>query len=303
MLKFVDGDDAAETSKVDKDGSLRFALCMGIMDTLFHEGFAPDLLRLAVSDSDVSTPPLQQKQQRECRLVVLKYLDQYCFYDKVGPNSNVPTVLVDEFQMAVEALDLALAKVTNETRQSREAQGSSFLWTDVALLLSALAALLSQTSAVPLLALTSVQDAVAPAVKALGLAHQCFPRAKGGRSGKEQRQVEGLPNVKRDCITIISNLSHGHKEIQDRVRELDGLPLILGQCNIDDLNPYLREHAMYCIRNLLDNNKANQAIVDSIKPVGIEQSGELTDLGFSAQLKDGKVGVSRLPKIESINED
>lgn len=43
--------------------------------------------------------------------------------------------------------------------------------------------------------------------------------------------------VKRDIVKIIGNMAYENKIVQDEVRELGGIPLILNQCNIDDNNP------------------------------------------------------------------
>jgi len=38
---------------------------------------------------------------------------------------------------------------------------------------------------------------------------------------------------------------------------------VLNLCAIDDRNPYLREYALFALRNLLHNNPENQAVVDT----------------------------------------
>jgi ataxin-10 len=43
--------------------------------------------------------------------------------------------------------------------------------------------------------------------------------------------------TKRDIIEIITLLLTLDKDIQNTIRELGGIPLILSQCNIDDDNP------------------------------------------------------------------
>lgn len=67
--------------------------------------------------------------------------------------------------------------------------------------------------------------------------------------------------------------------MQDRVRECEGLPVIMNQCVIDERNPCtpfkslfdisltpiltdLREHAILALHNLLEDNPENQAVVD-----------------------------------------
>jgi hypothetical protein len=44
--------------------------------------------------------------------------------------------------------------------------------------------------------------------------------------------------MKRDIVILLTLLLHHNKEeIQKTIRDNDGIPLILAQCNIDDDNP------------------------------------------------------------------
>jgi len=43
--------------------------------------------------------------------------------------------------------------------------------------------------------------------------------------------------IKRDTVKVIGNMAYENKIVQDEVRKLGGIPLILNQCNIDDNNP------------------------------------------------------------------
>ncbi|CCG81168.1 Putative uncharacterized protein [Taphrina deformans PYCC 5710] len=288
-------DDTDDTD----DTNMRYWLSFHIMSFFFREGFAQECISLPWSDAN-----LDWRERCRARLNVYKVIEQYTSKDR--EHANVPSVLAAECRDQVDDLAAFLLRPGSTTRteqERKEEEGDKRLkWTVVSTLISALADLLARESAEPLRRSTEMQQVVEPVIKALGLAHVHFPRPKGGRDLNRANEY-ALLNTKRDCIIILSNLSYGNKDVQDSVRKLGGLPLVLGQCNIDELNPYLREHTLFCIRNLLENNKENQDVMDSIKPVGVEQSKELSDLGYSAELKDGKIGVSRAAKIESINED
>lgn len=78
--------------------------------------------------------------------------------------------------------------------------------------------------------------------------------------------LSGFSYVKRDLIRLLGVLSHGVRSVQDRTREAGGLPVVMNMCVIDERNPYLREHAIFTLHNLLKNNPENQAFVDSVKP-------------------------------------
>ncbi|GBB96696.1 hypothetical protein RclHR1_02810014 [Rhizophagus clarus] len=104
--------------------------------------------------------------------------------------------------------------------------------------------------------------------------------------------------IKRDIVRIIGNMAYENKIVQDEVRELGGIPLILNQCNIDDNNPYIREYAIFALRNLLINNPENQELVEQLTPIETVQHPALQDIGIMTELgQDGKIKFS----IESKN--
>ncbi|KAI0820362.1 spinocerebellar ataxia type 10 protein domain-containing protein [Trametes gibbosa] len=80
--------------------------------------------------------------------------------------------------------------------------------------------------------------------------------------------AQGFAHVKRDLIRLLAILAAENRVVQDRVRACDGIPVVMNLCVVDDYNPYLREHAIFALRNLLHKNEENQAVVDAIKPVG-----------------------------------
>ncbi|OLL26763.1 Copper transport protein 86 [Neolecta irregularis DAH-3] len=110
-----------------------------------------------------------------------------------------------------------------------------------------------------------------------------------------RRRSAGKPNsrsafIKRDCLRLVASLSFESRTIQDRVFNMGVLPLILSQCHIDDNNPYLREYAIFCIRNLLKNNTTNQAAVESLEALRTVPSVTLERAGFEAFIDvDSKV--------------
>ncbi|KAI8825777.1 spinocerebellar ataxia type 10 protein domain-containing protein [Fimicolochytrium jonesii] len=101
--------------------------------------------------------------------------------------------------------------------------------------------------------------------------------------------------LKCDVIKIISNLSYEAKEVQDAFRLFGGVEAVLSQCAIDDDNPFIKEQSILALRNLLDGNPANQALVASLRPQGIEPSSQriLAEANLSARVDDatGKVRV------------
>ncbi|KAK0530922.1 hypothetical protein OC835_003856 [Tilletia horrida] len=55
--------------------------------------------------------------------------------------------------------------------------------------------------------------------------------------------------------------------VQDYVRGLGGLLVVLGMTQLDELNPYIREHAVFALRNLLAGNQANQDFIAQLRKV------------------------------------
>ncbi|KAI8967820.1 spinocerebellar ataxia type 10 protein domain-containing protein [Mycotypha africana] len=102
----------------------------------------------------------------------------------------------------------------------------------------------------------------------------------------------GFHYLKRECIRLLATLTFKDKKIQDEIREKGGIPLILNQLKIDDANPYLREYATLALRNVMENNPKNQAIIAELRPEEVVQSKELDDMGIVPELReDGKVHI------------
>ncbi|KAF7356868.1 Ataxin-10-like protein [Mycena venus] len=78
----------------------------------------------------------------------------------------------------------------------------------------------------------------------------------------------GFAYLKRDLVRLLGILCHGIKAVQDRARLCGGIEVVMNLCVIDERNPYLREHAIFTLHNLLQGNPENQAVVEAIKPSG-----------------------------------
>ncbi|KAJ9059994.1 Ataxin-10 [Entomophthora muscae] len=89
-----------------------------------------------------------------------------------------------------------------------------------------------------------------------------------------------MTTAKTWVMRVINNLIYDNFELQDKVRELNYLPLILNQCNIDDNNPYLRELGIFAVRNLTSHNPENAALVKALSPQGAAPSPVLEELGL-----------------------
>ncbi|KAE8746627.1 hypothetical protein FOCC_FOCC006611 [Frankliniella occidentalis] len=101
---------------------------------------------------------------------------------------------------------------------------------------------------------------------------------KGVESKIEQHPAFGF---KACLVRLLGNLCWRHRENQDQVRELDGIPLLLDCCSIDARNPLMIQWVVLAIRNLCENNKENQCVIAAMNREGTIDSRMLHDLGLT----------------------
>jgi len=89
---------------------------------------------------------------------------------------------------------------------------------------------------------------------------------------------------RRDIVSVIGNCAYRRKEVQDEIRERDGLFLMLQQCVTDDENPFLREWGLWCIRNLLEGNPENQEVVAELEIKGSVDVPQLREIGLRVEI-------------------
>ncbi|KAJ6581200.1 spinocerebellar ataxia type 10 protein domain-containing protein [Mycena capillaripes] len=86
--------------------------------------------------------------------------------------------------------------------------------------------------------------------------------------GSDGPDGTGFSYLKRDLVRLLGILCHGITAVQNRARLCGGIEVVMNLCVIDERNPYLREHAIFTLHNLLEGNPENQAVVEAIKPSG-----------------------------------
>ncbi|EIM80460.1 uncharacterized protein STEHIDRAFT_125988 [Stereum hirsutum FP-91666 SS1] len=79
--------------------------------------------------------------------------------------------------------------------------------------------------------------------------------------------TKGFAYLKRDLVRLLGILCHENRDAQGRVRRCGGITVVMNLCTVDERNPYLREHAIFTLRNLLHKNAENQAVVNEIQPM------------------------------------
>ncbi|XP_068442106.1 ataxin-10 [Clinocottus analis] len=96
-----------------------------------------------------------------------------------------------------------------------------------------------------------------------------------------------VTSFKAHLIRLIGNLCYSNTDNQNKVRDLEGIPLILDNCNIDSNNPFISQWAIFTIRNLLDHNTQNQEQVAALERRGTADYSALRELGFLVEERDG----------------
>ncbi|XP_056133521.1 ataxin-10 [Lampris incognitus] len=103
-------------------------------------------------------------------------------------------------------------------------------------------------------------------------------------------------SFKAHLIRLIGNLCHSNTNNQNKVREMDGIPLILDNCSIDSNNPFISQWAIFAIRNLLESNKENQELVAVLECRGTTDYSALRELGFQVVKRDGSLLLKPMKK-------
>ncbi|XP_077681635.1 ataxin-10 isoform X3 [Eretmochelys imbricata] len=101
---------------------------------------------------------------------------------------------------------------------------------------------------------------------------------------------------KSHLIRLIGNLCYKNKENQDKVYRLDGIPLILDNCSIDDNNPFVNQWAVYAIRNLTEQNERNQEVIAQMEQQGLAGNSILKNMGLEIEKQDEKLILKSIRK-------
>ncbi|KAL3241316.1 Ctr86p [Nakaseomyces bracarensis] len=103
-------------------------------------------------------------------------------------------------------------------------------------------------------------------------------------SSKFKIKETNFPECKLLIIEIIANLVHGNKEVQDKIRDLQGLGLVLSNCVIDDNDPFIKERSIMCIKFLLENNPENQQYVAQLESKRAANDQVLQEAGYEVNI-------------------
>ncbi|KAF9274059.1 hypothetical protein BGZ68_000962 [Mortierella alpina] len=113
-----------------------------------------------------------------------------------------------------------------------------------------------------------------------------------------QGQQSFFVGLKRDIVRLVGNLAYRSRHVQDRIRQCNGLIVMLSQCNIDDANPYLREYAILAMKNILSGNPENQALIEELQPIEAVDHPALQEARVTSRLdaETGRPVLSQKPR-------
>lgn len=282
--RMTDLHDAEESS----DAGKAFDYGYHLFSHLFGGGFAPDLFGNLKVDGEVIVPH---------QTILLKLLDSYL---QSSPSETLfsgmtPMLITCFFKLSQYAVGAVSDVVDSDPADVTHENGIQTAPNPM--LPKACEALVLVTQCIASIMLASeathLQGEVWPlfresvsshgrviaehTVELLQLLDIFLPKVNFGRpiprpgQGEHQYSVAvadptGFLYLKRDLVRLIGILCHEDKATQDRIRQCDGIPVIMNMCVIDERNPYLREHAILALRNLLEGNRDNQVVVHSIQP-------------------------------------
>lgn len=101
-------------------------------------------------------------------------------------------------------------------------------------------------------------------------------------------------NLKKLVVLVLSSLVWKCPEVQEQIRRHGGVEAILCCTAFDAHNPYIKEHAVMCLKFLLEGNRENQRLVEELeaREVVKDDSGVLEKNGYEAMIDQaGKLAI------------
>lgn len=103
-------------------------------------------------------------------------------------------------------------------------------------------------------------------------------------------------NLKKLAVLVLSSLVWKNTLVQNQIRPLGGIEAVLNCCSYDEHNPYIREHAIMCLRFLMEGNRENQERIRALEKYNQEKDGPKGTTPVEQSLRDkmekaGSVGV------------
>jgi palmitoyltransferase len=110
-------------------------------------------------------------------------------------------------------------------------------------------------------------------------------------------------NLKKLVVLVLSSLVWKCPDVQEQIRRYGGVEAILCCTAFDAHNPYIKEHAVMCLKFLLEGNRENQRLVEELeaREVVNKDGGVLEKAGYEAMINQaGKLAIRPKPRAEEI---
>jgi ataxin-10 len=110
--------------------------------------------------------------------------------------------------------------------------------------------------------------------------------------------VRAWPGYRVDCIAPLANAMFGRPRVCDQVFELGGCGAVLAATRGEDGDDYLREWALWGVRNLCAGSDAARREIEQMQPQAAADSQQLTAMGLNVEVdpETGKVRVGGVKK-------
>lgn len=109
-------------------------------------------------------------------------------------------------------------------------------------------------------------------------------------------------NLKKLVILVLSSLVWKSPTVQRQIRQYGGVEMVLACCNYDGNNPYIREHAVMCLRFLLEGSDENRALVKGFEEMRMRNGGRAEGVLGELRAKPSVVRVENGGHVEEQEE-
>ncbi|KAJ6049623.1 hypothetical protein N7444_006339 [Penicillium canescens] len=110
-------------------------------------------------------------------------------------------------------------------------------------------------------------------------------------------------NLKKLVVLVLSSLVWKCPEVQEQIRRYGGVEAILCCTAFDAHNPYIKEHAVMCLKFLLEGNRENQRLVEELeaREVVKDDGGVLERSGYEAMINQaGKLAIRQKDRVTEV---
>lgn len=142
----------------------------------------------------------------------------------------------------------------------------------------------------------SIKKLLCPVVTLLNVSRKLPNRSKlrdEHPKDADHGDISDFVKTKTAALSILGLILSCDPEASDEVRDLGGLTTVLECCVIDTNQPYMKEHAIVCLRYLLQGNHENQKIVAGLEAKRLADPDALAQCGYEADIKNGEITLKK----------